>query len=117
MKLTFPSLSAFLAADPARARSGEVDFGGPWRTVQFGPAYRAAWLPGTGELFTVRLGSIASGGGRVELLAHVPDLRELRELLAGWQQACGSFDSIRWLRARLATAHPLKRRHGWAPAA
>jgi hypothetical protein len=24
---------------------------------------------------------------------------------------------MRWLRARVATAHPLKRRYGWAPAA
>jgi hypothetical protein len=117
MTLAFPSLAAFHAADPARGQSAEVDFGRPWRTVQYGPAYRAAWLPETGELFTVRLGSMPSGGGRVELLAHVPDLRELRHLLAGWQEACGGFDSIRWLCARLATAHPLKRRHGWAPAA
>jgi hypothetical protein len=85
--------------------------------VRFGPAYRAAWLPSTGELFTVRLGPNHAGGGRVELLAHVPDMAMLAEMLRGWGEACGTFDSIRWLRARVAHAHPLKRRHGWAPAA
>jgi hypothetical protein len=108
--LSFSSLGAFLAADPERSRSEEVDFGRPWRTVEFGPAYRAAWLPATGELFTVRLGSIPSGGGRVDLVAQVRDGRMLAELLSGWQGVVGGFDSIRWLRSRLAKAHPLKRR-------
>jgi hypothetical protein len=116
MELTFPSLSAFRAADEARSDAAEVDFGRPWRTVQFGPAYRAAWLPATGELIIVRLGSAASGGGRVEVLAHMPDRRRLVGMLSGWQRVCGGFDSIRWLRARVASAHPLKRRHGWGEA-
>ncbi|MEA2322719.1 MAG: hypothetical protein QOD81_2569 [Solirubrobacteraceae bacterium] len=111
--LTYPGVGAFYASDPARRRSPEIDFGGPWRTVAFGPTYRAAWLSSTGELFVVRLGSRASGGGTVEVLAHVPEIRVLAEMLSGWQRVCGSFDSIRWLRARIATAHPLKRRHGW----
>ncbi|HEX2103625.1 MAG TPA: hypothetical protein VHF51_08230 [Solirubrobacteraceae bacterium] len=114
MALRFSSLREFEAVHPARAASAEVDYGRPWRTVRFGPAYRAAWLPGTGELFIVRLGPAHAGGGRVELLAHVPDAAVLDEMLRGWREACGTFDSIRWLRARLAPAHPLKRRYGWA---
>jgi hypothetical protein len=115
--LAFSGLGAFYAADPARRRSAEVDFGTSWRTAAVGPAFRVAWLPSTGEVFTVRLGSRASGGGSVEVVAHVPDVRRLAEMLSGWQRACGGFDSVRWLRARLATAHPLKRRHGWGLAA
>jgi hypothetical protein len=115
--LAFPTLQAFRAAHPARARGAEVDYGGPWLTGRFGPSYRAAWLPATGELFAVRLGPRSSGGGRVELLAHVPDGGLLDEMLRGWRAACGTFDSMRWLRARVARAHPLKRRHGWALAA
>ena len=111
MTLTFASLRAFHAAHPLRRRCAEVDFGTPWRTGGFGPAYRAAWLPATGELFVVRLGPPAAGGGAVEVLARVPDANVLAELLRGWQRACGGFDSIRWLRARLARAHPLKRRY------
>jgi hypothetical protein len=114
--LTFASLREFRAASAARC-SLEVDYGRPWRTARFGPAYRAAWLPATGELFAVQLGPRRSGGGRVELLAHVPDGTTLGEMLSGWREACGNLDSMRWLRARVARAHPLKRRYGWAPAA
>jgi hypothetical protein len=115
--LAFSTLQAFRAAHPARDRGTEVDYGGPWLTGRFGPAYRAAWLPTTGELFAVRLGPESAGGGRVELLAHVPDAALLTEMLRGWRAACGTFDSMRWLRARVARAHPLKRRHGWSLAA
>jgi hypothetical protein len=117
VRLSFSSLNEFYAEDSARRRSPEVYYGRPWRTVQFGPAYRAAWLPGTGELFLVRLGSDADGGGGVELLAHIPGAGAIAEMLSGWQDAVGTFDSVRWLRARVATAHPLKRRHGWGLAA
>jgi hypothetical protein len=115
--LAFTSLLEFHAADPARARSVEVGYGRPWRTGAFGPAYRVAWLQDTGELFAVHLGGIRAAGGRVELLAHVPDEAVLSDMLAGWGDVCGTFDSMRWLRGRVAVAHPLKRRYGWAPAA
>ena len=115
MPLAFASLREFCAAFPAR-RSAEVDFGRGWRTGAV-PSHRVAWLPATGELFAVRLGPRDTGGGRVELLAHVPRGDVLAEMLAGWRDVCGTFDSMRWLRARVARAHPLKRRYGWAPAA
>jgi hypothetical protein len=38
-------------------------------------------------------------------------------MLGGWQDVCGTFDSMRWLRSRVANAHPLKRRYGWPLAA
>ena len=117
MLLAFASLLEFHATDPARVRSVEIDYGQPWRTGAFGPTYRVAWLQDTGELFAVRLGGIRAGGGGVELVAHVPDERVLGDMLAGWQDVCGTFDSMRWLRGRVAVAHPLKRRYGWAPAA
>jgi hypothetical protein len=114
--LSYASLTEFYAADPARRRSPEVYYGRPWRTVQFGPSFRAAWLPGTGELFLERLGP-GEARGRVEILAHIPGAAAVAEMLSGWQDAVGTFDSIRWLRARVATAHPLKRRDGWGLAA
>ena len=117
MPLAFASVAEFQAAHPARGRSAEVDYGRPWRTGAFGPSYRVAWLSGTGELFAVRLGPRRSGGGSVELLAHVPRADRLAAMLAGWREACGTFDSMRWLRSRVATAHPLKRRYGWPLAA
>jgi hypothetical protein len=117
VSLAVPTVEDFRAAHRARARGAEVGYGAPWLTGRFGPAYRAAWLPRTGELFAVRLGPVSAGGGRVELLAHMPDRALLEEMLRGWRAACGTFDSMRWLRARVAHAHPLKRRHGWALAA
>jgi hypothetical protein len=113
--LAFATLRDFRGAHPARGRGPEVDYGAPWLTGRFGPAYRVAWLPATGELFAVRVGPDPAGG--VEILAHVPDGALLEEMLRGWRDACGTFDSMRWLRARVARAHPLKRRHGWALAA
>jgi hypothetical protein len=115
--LAFASLLEFYAADAARGSSAEVDYGRPWRTGAFGPTYRVAWLQDTGELFAVRLGGIRADGGQVELLAHVPDAGVLADMVAGWSDVCGTFDSMRWLRGRVAVAHPLKRRYGWAPAA
>jgi hypothetical protein len=117
VSLTFPTLRDFRAAHAIRGRGPELDYGEPWLTGRFGPAYRAAWLRATGELFAVRLGPQSAGGGAVELLAHVPDGALLDEMLRGWRDTCGTFDSMRWLRARVARAHPLKRRHGWALAA
>jgi hypothetical protein len=115
--LTFASLREFHNASAARAGSAEVDYGRPWLTGAFGPGARVAWLAATGELFAVRLGGAAERGGQVELLAHVPDEGVLASMLGGWQAVCGTFDSMRWLRSRVANAHPLKRRYGWPFAA
>jgi hypothetical protein len=112
----FPSVSAFRAADPRRIGALEVDFGGPWRTAAFGPSYRAAWLPATGELVLIRLGALPAGATRVELIAQVAERGTLAEMLSGWREAVGNLDSIRWLRARVAAAHPLKRRDEPLPA-
>ena len=73
MTFSFPSVNAFRAADPRRLGAVEIDFGGPWRTATFGPAYRAAWLPATGELVLIRLGDLPPGADRVELIAQVSD--------------------------------------------
>jgi hypothetical protein len=113
MRVAFSSVAEFHAASPARAAAPEVNYGQPWRVVRFGPAYRAAWLPSTGEFFVVRLGPNHAGGGRVELLAHVPDATALAAMLSGWREVCGAVDSMRWLRARVADADPLKARSGW----
>ena len=117
MRFSFASVGAFRAADPRRLASREVDLGGPWRTAAAGPSYRAAWLPSTGELYLVRLGSLPAGSARVELLAQVIDRTALTQMLAGWRDAVGGFDSVRWLRARVARAHPLKARAAWGAAA
>ena len=65
----YPSLVAFYSADGERLTSRERDVGLWWRTDEDGPMHRAAWIEATGELYLVRLGPAAEGGGGVEVIA------------------------------------------------
>lgn len=95
---TFPSLTEFTRARPARAESRERDYGLAWRDGA--DVYRAAWIVETGELYIVQLGEPDGGGGHVELLATGGDLENTRRALLGWRTACGREDSLGWLRER-----------------
>ena len=91
MPLVFPTLRDFRAAHPARGEGTEVDYGRPWLTGRVGPAYRAAWLPRTGELFAVRIGAASSGGEGVELLgatSYDTDSRNAKNVAL--QRSCAS---------------------------
>jgi hypothetical protein len=101
----YASLRGFYAADEQRARSRELDVGLWWRERPDGPLHRAAWVSDTGELYLVRLGPAADGGGRVELLATVADGDRLERALEGWRERCGEPYSLTWLRQR-ASALP-----------
>ncbi len=96
----YPSLIAFYNADPHRLSSREQDVGLWWRDNADGPLHRAAWVEETGELYLVRLGPAAEGGGGVEVLARVGDAGRLERLLRGWRERCGRPGSLRWLRRR-----------------
>ena len=98
----YPSLSAFYTADRRRLSSRELDFGLWWREDAAAPLHRAAWVHDTGELYLVRLGPAAEGGGRVELLAQAVELEQLDDALAGWREHCGQPLSLSWLRSRAA---------------
>jgi|GEM_PF-1068390 len=98
----YPSLTAFYKADPARFASRELDVGLWWREESDGPLHRAAWVRETGELYLVRLGPVAGGGGTVEVLASVADADQLERLMVGWREHCGEPRSLTWLRERAA---------------
>lgn len=98
----FSSLARFYADDERRLRSRELDVGLWWREQADGPLHRAAWVADTGELYLVRLGEPAEGGGEVELLAQVARRERLEALLDGWRERCGEPDSLGWLRRRSA---------------
>jgi hypothetical protein len=98
----YPSLASFYTADERRIRSRELDVGLWWREQQEGPLHRAAWVNDTGELYLVRLGPPAEGGGRVELLARVDEREQLERVLDGWREHCGEPRSLSWLRERAA---------------
>jgi hypothetical protein len=95
---TFPSLTDFAGALPARVTSREHDFGLAWRNGT--GVYRAAWIADTGELYLVQLGDPVEGGGHVELLATGADLEQTRRALMGWRTTCGREGSLDWLRER-----------------
>jgi hypothetical protein len=101
---TFPSLTEFTRARPARARSRERDYGLAWRDGT--NVYRAAWIADTGELYIVQLGDPEDGGGHVELLATGGDLEQTRRALLGWRTACGREESLGWLRERAGDRLP-----------
>ena len=98
----YPSLVAFYRADPARLESRERDIGLWWRAGADGPMHRAAWVEDTGELYLVRLGPAADGGGAVEVMARVADPDRLEGALRGWRERCGMPGSLQWLRTRVA---------------
>jgi hypothetical protein len=100
----YDSLPRFYNADERRVRSRELDVGLWWREGVDGPLHRAAWVSDTGELYLVRLGPAAEGGGTVEVLATVCDRRRLEHALAGWREHCGEPRSLSWLRERVALA-------------
>lgn len=102
----YDSLARFYNADERRIRSRELDIGLWWREAIDGPLHRAAWVSETGELYLVRLGPAADGGGRVEVLASVAERELLERVLAGWRERCGQPQSLTWLRKR-ASLTPL----------
>lgn len=96
----YRSLANFYRADPRRIRSRELDVGLWWREDADGPLHRAAWVSDTGELYLVRLGPDAEGGGTVEVLATVENRDRLERVLEGWRERCGQPRSLTWLRER-----------------
>ncbi len=102
----YDSLARFYNADERRVRSRELDVGLWWREAADGPLHRAAWVSDTGELYLVRLGPTADGGGHVEVLATVEDRELLEGALDGWRERCGEPRSLQWLRERAALRAP-----------
>lgn len=102
----YESLARFYNADERRVRSRELDVGLWWREDADGPLHRAAWIGDTGELYLVRLGPAADGGGHVEVLARIDDRELLEGVLDGWRERCGEPRSLQWLRERVALRIP-----------
>jgi hypothetical protein len=102
---THDSLGAFVSEDPRRELRHERELGDFWMGDGFpAPAWRAAWLPGTGELYMQRIGGVRPGG-RVTVVGHFADEAALGERLAGWDDVVGTSGSVHWLLGRLGIDH------------
>jgi hypothetical protein len=98
---THDSLSAFVNEDPRRQLRNERELGTFWLGDGFPPpAWRAAWLPLTGELYLQRIGGVRPAG-RVTVVAHFADEATLDERLTGWQDIADTSGSVHWLLQRL----------------
>jgi hypothetical protein len=100
-RLTHDSLGAFVSEDPRRELRNERELGDFWLGDGYpAPAWRAAWLPRTGELYMQRIGGVRPGG-RVTVVGHFADESTLGEGLAGWDDVVGTSGSVHWLLERL----------------
>ena len=94
---THDSLGAFVSEDPRRERRNELELGDFWLGDGFpAPAWRAAWLPLTEELYMQRIGGVRPGG-RVTVVAHFADRSTVGQRLAGWEDVVGTSGSVHWL--------------------
>ena len=86
---THDSLGAFVAADPRRELRNERELGDFWLADGFpAAAWRAAWLPRTGELYMQRIGGVPPSG-HVTVVARCADEAALEARLAGWEEVAG----------------------------
>jgi hypothetical protein len=98
---THDSLGAFVAEDSRRELRSEREVGDFWLADGFPPAaWRAAWLPRTGELYMQRIGGVPPSG-RVTVVAHFADEAALAARLAGWEDVAGTDGSVHWLLERI----------------
>jgi hypothetical protein len=98
---SFPSLTAFYAADRRRRHSRERDVGLVWRGPT-GATFRAAWIQETGEVYLFRHGHPMDGGGTVDLLERRFGFGELQAAIRGYQDVVGAPGSLAWFLDRTA---------------
>jgi hypothetical protein len=108
----YPTLAAFYAAEPARRRSPEDEFGADWRAGgRLWPAWRVSYLRATHELYAVALRDGIPGP--VRLLGAVPpdpgahprrDRHRgmIDKILDGWNSPEITRQDLAWVEQRLA---------------
>ena len=114
-------IEEFYDADDRRRRSAEIELGTEWRD-KAGVRYELNWVEDTGELYVMRepapyqwedpFGGIhvnvseeaPADGMTVAVVARIATHDQLRQVLAGWEDAMGRPDSTGWLEARLTDA-------------
>ena len=99
---TWPDEDAFVAEDPRRGRSDQLDLGATWRWAGSNDAWRLTWVRDTGELYLCRADGHDGSCTEVALLAVLPRERDVDLLLDGWQERRTDPDGLSWLLRRAA---------------
>jgi hypothetical protein len=101
-QITWADEVEFVAADPRRGRSDQLDFGATWRWAGSNDAWRLAWVRDTGELYLCRADGHDGSCTEVCLLAVLPQESQVDALLEGWREHRTDPDGLSWVLRRTA---------------
>jgi hypothetical protein len=99
-------IEEFYDQDPRRRASDEIEFGREW--TENDSSFEVAWIADTGELYVMaepysRRG-ISTESVTVEVLAIIEGRDAIHAVLAGWEEAMPTPNSLGWVRSRVAEA-------------
>jgi hypothetical protein len=108
-------IEEFYEADERRRRSEEIELGTEWHDRD-DVRHEVSWVADTGEVYVMRepaprmaedlfgdefSGSLPTSAVTVAVVGWIPNRDRLEEVLAGWQDAMSSPESLSWLANRL----------------
>ncbi len=100
----WPDEVAFVADDPRRGRSDQLDLGATWRSAESNDAWRLSWVRDTGELYRCRADGYDGSCTDVHLLAVLPAEADVDALLEGWREHRTEPDGLAWVLHRTGTS-------------
>ena len=98
---SWPDEVAFVAEDPRRRTSDQLDLGATWREQGSNDAWRLSWLRDTGELYVCRSDGYDGSCTDVRLLTVVRREVDLDAMLDGWRELRTDPDGLSWLLGRV----------------
>ena len=101
-RTTWPDEFAFVAEEPRRGRSDQLDLGATWRWDGSNDAWRLAWVRETGELYLCRADGPDGTCTEVSVLAVLPHEQDVDDLLSGWRDHRTEPDGLSWVLRRTA---------------
>ena len=93
---------AFVADDPRRGTSDQLDLGATWRVEGSNDAWRLSWLRDTGELYVCRADGYDGSCTDVHVLTVVRREADLDAMLDGWRDRRTDPDGMSWLLGRVS---------------
>lgn len=109
-------IEQFYSADERRRQSAEVEFGTNWFDAK-GNRYELSWVEDTGELYAmlelvpeadtwtpfgdIEVEDVPVDRLVVTIVGHIPTLKEVEGILAGWTDHMAEPDGIAWVAERL----------------